>query len=375
MSPRGYVLRESDLLPLSLGAALLGTGGGGNPYIGMLRLRELLRRGASVEVLPLEAIGDDDWIGSVGGIGAPVVGIEKIKQGQECFRALRAVEEAMGVRCSALISAEVGGSNSIEPILAAAYAGLPVVDGDGMGRAFPEVQMSTFFIYGLDPSPGAIADDKGNVVVFKKVVDMFWLERFARHIAVDMGAGAGFATTPMRGAYVKKVAVPGTLTQALEIGRTILDARARRQNVVERLLVKTGATLFFAGKVADVRRELKGGFAMGEARLNGVGDHAGSEARIAIQNENLVLWVDGVAKVIVPDLIMNLEMETGEPITTEMLRYGQQLAVIGIPAHDLMKTPEALKVVGPRAFGYPELEYVPLAVSDRHFERQRSNPD
>ena len=61
-----------------------------------------------------------------------------------------------------------------------------------------------------------------------------------------------------------------------------------------------------------------------------------------------------------PDLIMNHELETGEPITTEMLRYGQQLAVIGIPAHDLMKTPEALKVVGPGAFGYRELEYVPL---------------
>ena len=137
---------------------------------------------------------------------------------------------------SALISAEIGGSNSIEPVLTAAYAGLPVLDGDGMGRAFPEVQMSTFFIYGLDPSPGAIADDKGNVVVFKTVVDMYWLERFARHIAVDMGAGAGFATTPMLGSYVKKVAVPGTLTQALEVGRTILDARAKRLNVVERIL-------------------------------------------------------------------------------------------------------------------------------------------
>ena len=104
---------------------------------------------------------------------------------------------------------------------------------------------------------------------------MYWLERFARHIAVDMGAGAGFATTPMLGAYVKKVAVPGTLTQALEIGRTILEARAKRQNVVERFSTKIGATLFFTGKVADVRRELRGGFAMGEARLTGVGDHAG----------------------------------------------------------------------------------------------------
>ena len=62
----------------------------------------------------------------------------------------------------------------------------------------------------------------------------------------------------------------------------------------------------------------------------------------------------------VPDLIMNLELETGEPITTEMLRYGQQLATVALPAHALMKTPEALKVVGPKAFGYPDLDFVPL---------------
>ena len=205
MSPRGYALKESDLLPLSLGAALLGTGGGGNPYIGMLQgARTACARAAQSRSCRSRPFGTTTIIGSVGGIGAPVVSVEKIKQGQECLRALRGVEEAMNVRVSALISAEVGGSNSIEPILTAAYAGLPVVDGDGMGRAFPEVQMSTFFIYGLDPSPGAIADDKGNVVVFKTVVDMFWLERFARHIAVDMGAAAGFATAPMKGAYVKK---------------------------------------------------------------------------------------------------------------------------------------------------------------------------
>ena len=360
MPQESYILAESDLLPLSLGAAVLGTGGGGNPYIGMLRARELLRKGARVEVLPLEALKDDDVVGSVGGIGAPIVGIEKIKQGQECLRALRGVEEAAAVRVTAIISAEIGGSNSIEPILAAAYAGVPVVDGDGMGRAFPEIQMSTFMIYGLEASPAAIADDKGNVVVLRNVIDMYWMERFARHVAVDMGAGAGFATPPMKGAYVRKVAIPGTLTQALDLGRTILDARAKRANVVERVLAQTGAKLLFTGKVADVRRELRGGFAMGEARIAGIEAHAGSTARIAIQNENLVLFIDERPTVMVPDLIMNLELETGEPITTEMLRYGQQLAVIALPAHGLMKTPEALEVVGPKAFGYPEIEFVPL---------------
>jgi uncharacterized protein len=364
MPSKGLPLQEHDLLPLSLGAALLGTGGGGNPYIGMLRTRELLRKGASVEILPLSELADGTYVGSVGGIGAPVVGVEKIKEGAECLRALRAVEEEAGVKVSALISAEIGGANAMEPISTAAKAGLPVLDGDGMGRAFPEVQMSTYFIYGLKPWPGAIADDKGNVVVFKKMVDMYWLERFARHAAVDMGAGAGFATTPMEASFVRRVAVPGTLTQALTIGRTILDARARRLDVVGRLIATTGATLLFTGKVTDVRRELKGGFAMGEAALAGFGAHAGAAGRIAIQNENLVLWIDDVPVAVVPDLIMNVEHDTGEPITTEVLRYGQRLAVLGLPAHELMKSKAALEVVGPKAFGYPDVAYRPLAYRD-----------
>jgi DUF917 family protein len=360
MPVEGYLLKEEDLLPLSIGAALLGTGGGGNPYIGMLRARELIRKGAQVRVIPLEALKDDAWIAEVGGIGAPVVGVEKIEEGGECYRAMRAVEETAGVKVSAVISAEIGGANAIEPIIAAAMAGLPVVDGDGMGRAFPEVQMTTYMIYGADVSPAAIADEKGNVVVFREIIDMFWLERFARDVAVAMGAGAGFAVAPMRGDFVRRTAIPGTVTQALEIGRTVLDARAKRQNVVERVVASTGAKLFFTGKITDIRRELKGGFARGHAIIAGIGDWAGSEARIAIQNENLVLWIDEKPVVMVPDLIMNLEIDTGEPITTEMLRYGQRVAVIGLPVHDLMKTPRALEIVGPKAFGFPELIFEPL---------------
>jgi len=150
------------------------------------------------------------------------------------------------------------------------------------------------------------------------------------------------------------------VTQALDIGHAILDARAKRQNVVQKVCEATGARVFFTGKLTDVRREIVKGFARGKAVIAGVDGYAGSTAEIAIQNENLVLWVDGVAKVVVPDLIMNLELDTGEPITTEMLRYGQRVAVIGLPVHDLMKTERALNIVGPKAFGYPELTFTPL---------------
>ena len=359
----GFVLEEHDLLALSLGAALLGTGGGGNPYIGRLRTRELIRRGARVRVVPLDALADDAMVGRVGGIGAPVIGIEKISQGGETYRAFRAIEEVTGTRMSALIAAEIGGANAMAPIIVAAQADLPVVDGDGMGRAFPEVQMTTFAIYGAKASPTALADDKGNVVVLKELADRSAQERFARSIAVQMGAAAGAAGAPMPMAFVRRTAVPGTVTLALRIGRTLLEARAERQNVVDRLVEQTGATLFFTGKITDVRRELQGGFMRGHAVIAGVGASAGSEAKIAIQNENLVLWVDGDPKVTVPDLIVNLELDTGEPITTEMLRFGQRLAVIGLPAHDLLKTPQALAVVGPQAFGYPELTFRPLVSS------------
>lgn len=360
MSRDGYILTEKDLRALAIGAGLLGTGGGGNPYVGMLRTRELMRKGAEVRILPLDALPDDVWVGEVGGIGAPVVGVEKFEQGEECLRALLAVARVAGIDFGALISGEIGGANSMEPVITAAQSGLPVLDGDGMGRAFPEIQMSTFMIYGAPTAPAAVADEKGNIVVYSQVKDMYWLETLARGTTVQMGAAAGFALAPLRMDFVRRTAVPGTVTEAIRIGHAILDARAKRKNVIEEVCRATGARVFFTGKVTDIRRELIGGFARGKALITGSDGHEGSQAEIAIQNENLVLWIDGIPAVVVPDLIMNLEQDTGEPITTEMLRYGQRVAVIGLPAHGLLKSPAALEVVGPAAFGYPDLEFKPL---------------
>jgi uncharacterized protein len=43
-----------------------------------------------------------------------------------------------------------------------------------------------------------------------------------------------------------------------------------------------------------------------------------------------------------------------------MLRYGQRVAVVAIPCHDLLRSARALDVVGPAAFGYPEIPFSPL---------------
>lgn len=78
---------------------------------------------------------------------------------------------------------------------------------------------------------------------------------------------------------------------------------------------------------------------------------------IEFQNENLVakaISPSGRAQTLasVPDLISIIDSETGEPITTDTLKYGLRVAVITIPCSPLLKEPKALEFVGPRAFGY-----------------------
>ena len=51
-------LDEGDLRALEVGAAILGTGGGGNPYVGRLRAVEALRAGHSMNVIPLDRLPD-----------------------------------------------------------------------------------------------------------------------------------------------------------------------------------------------------------------------------------------------------------------------------------------------------------------------------
>lgn len=357
------VLREvfdEDLDAIEIGAAILGTGGGGNPYIGKLRCREELKKGRKIPVIPLSELPDNAFVVSLGGIGAPVVGVEKIEEGQECLRALHALEKELGIKVDALISAEIGGANSMEPMLTAAQAGLPVVDGDGMGRAFPEMQMCTWSIYGHREAPAAMADEKGNIVVIRETPNDVWLEKIARSVVVAMGAAAGLATQPMRGDFVKKAAVPNTITQALNLGRAVLNAQATHSDPVQTVIDQEKGKLLMTAKITDLQRHLKGGFAVGHINLDGFGEFDGETGRIDLQNEFLVFWHDGQVEVCTPDLIVVLDSDTGLPITTEMLRYGQRVAILGLPAHPLMRSPEALKVVGPAAFGYSDITFNPM---------------
>ena len=349
---------EDNLEAIAMGAGILGTGGGGNPYIGQLRARQAIKEHGPVTVLDPEELPDDAQVICVGGIGAPTVGIEKVRDLQSLY-ALRAIEEFTGKKATALISNEIGGSNSVEPLIPAAMTGLPVVDADGMGRAFPEFQMKTFFVYGVPCCPMAIADEKGNTVVIPETISPAWAERLARAITVQMGCVACYAVAPMTAEQVRRTAVLNTLSLARNLGDAVITARVRGEDPIESILGTCPGKILFNGKIADVDRRTTAGFARGSLSIEGLADYNGERLAIEFQNENLIARRDGQIVCTVPDLICVVDSETGEPVTTELLRYGLRVIVLGLPAPDLWTTPEGLAVAGPRVFGY-DTDFSPI---------------
>lgn len=361
---RMRTIGEEDIEALEIGAAILGTGGGGNPYIGKLRARQALRDGQTMRIMPLEDLADDARVVSLGGIGAPLISFERIKEGREGLRCVRALEERLGFRADAIACEEIGGQNAMEPLITAAYAGLPVVDCDGMGRAFPEMQMTTYSIYGHRSTPSVMCDPHGNVVIFDHAISEKWHERMARACVIAQGGASTLASAPMNGSFVRQFAIPHSYTKAIALGLAVMEARRRHRDPVAAICEMEQGRLVHTGKITDLKRHLRGGFVTGEAIIEGFDAHGGSSASVLIQNENLVFKRDGEVEVVVPDLIVILDIDSGNAITTEMLRYGQRVAVVALPCHPLLSTPAALEVVGPKGFGFQDIVYRPFGAGE-----------
>ncbi|UTX51812.1 DUF917 domain-containing protein [Leucobacter aridicollis] len=342
-----WKISVDDIDDLARGSAVLGTGGGGDPYIGGLLAKEALRRHGDVTVVTLDELPDDAVVACVSMLGAPTVMVEKLPSLDEVMRPVTELSEHYGRPITHIMCIEVGGVNSTIPIAAAAATGLPVLDADGMGRAFPELQMVLPTLYGVTSSPLAYSDEKGNVGVLR-TVDNAWGERIIRVAAVEMGCSIMLSGFHMSGATAKKALVADSLSLCVNVGKGIVDARAEKVDAVERATDILGGRVLYGGKVTDVERATTAGFARGRATI----EEDGRTLTLLFQNEHLIAELDGEVLATTPDLIMVLDHETGEPVTTEGLRYGQRVRVIAAPADERWHSPAAIEMVGPRYFGY-----------------------
>ena len=334
-------LTEQDIDNIAIGAGVLGTGGGGDPYIGKLMAKEAIRKYGPVKVITLDELSDDALVVPVSGMGSPTVSIEKLPSEVELITPLEKLEEVLNRKVDVIMPIEIGGINSLMPIAAAAKKNLPILDADAMGRAFPEAQMVTFYLEGYEASPVTIADEKGNCAVLYPI-DGIWSERLARVLTVEMGGSLSICDYSLEGYQVKKAAIKDTLTLAQEIGEILNNSDIDVNESIDIMLKKLKGYKLFEGKITDIKRETEDGFTRGHAFFDGINEYKG-EYSIYFQNEHLIAKHEDEPICITPDLISVLDIETGLPITTERMRYGCRCVVVAFECDEKWRTQKGIE--------------------------------
>lgn len=356
-------INTQHLDDLALGSVFLATGGGGDPYMPKLITAEALKTYGPVQLLSPSDVDDDAFIVPVGSVGAPTVSLELLPSVEDAAKTLDAYEKFVGRKIDAVASFEIGGGNSVIPICAAAAKGLPVIDGDGMGRALPEAQMMSYPIGGVKPTPALAYDYAGNQATFETDST----ETYERHIRAFSMAAGGMITAAehaMTGRQLKDTVIPGTVSFSIALGALLREKRGQADTLLKPLQALFKASIYgecrllYTGKVTDKTTRIIGGYDIGEATIE---DFSGQQdaLTINIKNEYLLAKQGGAVCASVPDLITIVDFETCTPINAERLRFGQRVAVFATGCPDFYRSEAALKVVAPRCFGF-DIDYVPL---------------
>lgn len=351
-----WSLTHDDIDLLAEGCSILGGGGGGKTTYAVLRLKRLLTEGREINIIAPSSLEEGARVIPVGFIGAPSVLEEVLGSGEEFNAVLSFTEEFYNQKPAAIMSIEMGGSNGLEPLYSATLRGLPCVDADGMGRAFPTVDQYLplhltdnrwcLVMAGIRSEATAICEDD-----LDALKDGLLSELMTKHSAI-----AALAMPPLTSEQVSHGAVLHTYSQAWRIGATLYNARLKKLNPVDALVKLMKGNKLVEGIIIDVQRDT-GRFDKGHVTIRSDND----VAEVLFANENLAFIANGVPLATTPDLISIVDIETGRGIYVDELKIGLRVAVITAPSPAAYRgNTAAARLATPAALGRPDIPTVNL---------------
>jgi DUF917 family protein len=368
--PDGGLFSYDDIEDFGRGTDFLSASGGGAPVESAALLRDDLDRGVDIRWTELDDLADDALVVTTffsGSIApetwdpvslASSCGVARVVE-RPLVEAVKELEEYLGRAADAIISVEIGGWNTGHAADAAANLRKTLLDADYAGRAIPEAQCVTPAMFGESMSPFVAVDYYGDVTIVKHGANNTMSERLGKFIATASFGLVGCAAIPLDGATVKRIAVPGTLTESLSIGRAIRGAREQGADPVSAIAEAIpGVTVLFRGEIAERTWENRDGYMWGEHEIAGTGDYSG-RLRVWFKNENHLTWLDGKPFVASPDIIEVVDDATGEPRVNTDIEVGDRVAVLAVPRRPQFDTPEGIAALGPRHWGF-DLDFEPL---------------
>ncbi|MBM7520438.1 DUF917 domain-containing protein [Nocardioides nitrophenolicus] len=339
-------IEREDVDAFAAGAAILGAGGGGDVRVGAHLLRHLLAE-RSLRLVPAADLPPDGIVVHTGAVGSPDVISERLLSPVDLARAAAAVAEQVMGPIRAAAAFEIGGLNALVGAIGAIELGLPFVDGDLMGRAFPKLTQNTLALNGVAPVPLAVASPAGDVVVVP-LMGPRAVEPILAGITAGMGGAASVAGYPIAAGDLDRMGVRGSVSACIELGRRFLAARSAALPV---LIGDLGARLHGVGRVEEIVP--RSSTAPGTLTVIDGGD--GAVVRVDHQEEFLATTVDGVPGASTPDVVAVLDNRSRRPLQVEEVRVGQAVVVCSLPALHTWPA-SARHLVGPSAFGLVEME-------------------
>jgi uncharacterized protein len=367
-----YQVTKDEIEPFLEGMAIGGTGGGGTPSWGREIMNNDFAKGRKYDLVDPEDVADDALIVS-GGIMGSVKALDYMsfteilegwEQKFELLEVLRLTERLLGRKVDYMVPFEIGALNTPVIMSVCARAGIPCINGDGMGRAAPETQMSSFIGHGISLTPMPLVDRAGNAVIVMEGVEPTFPDQLGRWV-VTQGGGLGANNHyPMSGAQLKKSVVSKSITQFLDLGKKVVAARESGKDPIQVTVDALGGYYLFNGKIVVLNEEDRGGFLNTYAKIAGTGRWEGSVCELAIKNELMLCIIDGQVRTVFPDLLCPVDPTTGRGIMSVELEPGKELAIVGAPVDERVREarrdPIGAKSLSPSRFGYPDVEYVPI---------------
>lgn len=355
------------------GCTFYGTGGGGDYSTGVQLLMAQIEKGLEVGWIDSLDIKDDEYticpflMGSIAPITEETIkemrifGLIEQKYDFKDVLALsvKALEKYTGKKAKALIPIELGGANAAACISAAAEIGIVILDGDYTGRAIPEIQQTTPYLFEKNLLPITSCDGWGNTGIIDNAINWRMAERIGKLISAAGYSICGQAGFLMNGKDTKEIIIHGTMTECYELGKMIREEREAGRDPIEAVTEKLGGWVICNGTVTKKEWEDKVGYYWGCHTFTGDEEFEGTILKIWFKNENHICWKNGQIYVTSPDMLVVVDSETGEPYTNNKIKEGQKVTVIGLRAREVFRKPRGIEVLGPKAFGF-DIEYTPI---------------
>lgn len=358
-------LNKQELHDILLGAAIVGTGGGGSLKEGIELVDKAYDEGFEFMLAEINEIPDDALIGSpytCGSIGELTQeqqkaydALPKITEAKE-VKAIKVLEDYLGKEFYGVIATELGGGNTAAALNVAARLGKPIIDADPAGRSVPCLQHTTLFLNNVPITPMGLANNFGDSMVITSTANHDRAEVLARQTAVASFNSVGVVDHPGLWKDLKNALIKNTITYCLEIGKTARIANEEFRNFAYDVAEKFNGYVVFEGKITEADWEDRDGFTFGNLYIKGEDEYEGQNLNIWYQNEYIMSWKNGEVFATAPDSINIYIKDEKLPLINPNGKIGMKVTVFVLKAFDEWRTKEAIELLGPKFFGY-DIEY------------------